>query len=964
MKNGLISLAVIVLISMSTIGCSVARVMQTRAGHAVKRTVDTSEERQGELSHRDFRLGFSATGDQLEVRLEYQPHYSIERRQLVTYKSAGGALEALIAASHVGLLGWVVYDNLTETGAVEVNDIGGVINNIAEFNWYRTTALQKAIIAGVSLDLILWASWGTRYKATVHEPWEKNGYTAGDWQLLGNHPYHIELPRYNFSKDYLSASGNESVQISEFLSGIEQPDRFSEIDSVSVAVSTEFDGTLHKENVTLTTQTELQPFYDAALAALDIDMISTGKPNLMPRAEATSRWNKVPIRSGNEAILRVTVENTGKGTLYRLTALTMSTNRKFNNHELKFGKIEPGESRTVPISFKLDKLMRTQEIPIRIQFGEYNAHVPENIEAKLKVVEIPRPKFDYAYRIIDGGTSTSVGNGDGILQRGESADILVTIRNSGEGNAAGVSAKLHLLDRVGVDMYGDTSLNLHNLAPGDSNTVTFNVGVKRGVSISKLRLNLSVEENNFGSETKIIKTFNLPIGQTAPSKIKVVDMVGTVTSNSAQVYNGAASNTPISAEIPQDSHVKVSGQLGEWYRVELNVRDQELTGWIHEEQLTGKVSRQSDSQVKKSTVVEVFQNTPPTLVLLEPEQQTIEVEDNTIVIQARAVANRGIKRVELTVNGKTRNIAGRGMNTSQQLPPTVMKIKENVLLNYGENTIRLRAFDTEDQTSEAIVLSVTQEREEIRNDYALLFGVNSYEHFDPWHKLNSPIPDAETIGNELKNRYGFSVEVVKDPTRDEILTKINAYARKQYNENDQLLIFFAGHGYYEEKNNTGIGYLVASNTLPPEADRGKSSYISHGYLHERIENIGCEHIFLIVDACVSGAFDVPADQFRREWDREVIPTDLPPPEFIKQALAYKTRWYLTSGSKAYASNDRPNQHSPFARRVLEALRSNRRQAGILTLDDICRYAEKVVPQPRVGEFGTNALGSNFLFIRK
>ena len=967
MKNRLIGLTIIVLISMSTVGCSVVRVMQTRAGYNVERSVGTAEERQTQLSYRDFRLGFGATGDQLGVRLEYRPHYSIERRELVTYKPAKGwrPLESLMAASYLGLLGWVVYDNLTETGEIVVNDVGALLNNADEFDWYRSTSLQKAIIVGVSLDFILWAGLGTQYKATVHEPWKRSGEISGEWQLLGNHPYRIELPSYNFGKDYLSESGNESVQISKFLSGIENPDRFREIDSASLWASTEFDGTLHKENVTLTTQAQLQPFHNAALAALNIDMFSTGKPRLMPRAEAVAEWNKVPMQAGDVATLRVTVENTGKGTLYRLTAITVSKNRTFNNHELKFGKIEPGESRIVPISFELDKLMRTQEIPIGIKFGEYNGHVPENIDAELKVIEIPRPKFDYAYRIIDGGTSTSVGNGDGILQRGESADILVTIRNSGEGNATGVTAKLNILDRAGVDMYGDTLVNLPNLAPGDTKIATFNVGVKRGAAISKLRLSLSVQENNFGSETKIIKTFNLPIGQTAAPKIKVVDLVGTITSNSAQVYNGAASSTSISAEIPRDSQVKVSGQLGEWYRVELNVRDKELTGWVHKEQLTtGKVSRQPNPQVEKPTVVEVFQNTPPTLALLEPEQRNINIKDSMLVIQARAVANKGIKRIELTVNGKPINVAGRGINATQQTPPTVLEIEKTVQLNYGENTIRLRVFDIDNKASETIVLSVTRAREPVRHDYALLFGVNSYEHFDPWHKLNNPIPDVEAIGDELQNRYGFVVELVRDPNRNEILTKINEYAQKQYNENDQLLILFAGHGYFEETNDMGIGYLVASDALPPEADLGKSSYISHGDLRERIENMGCEHIFLMIDACFSGTFDPLVAQFNRARGANRIPDDISRPEFIKQTLAHKTRWYLTSGGKAYVSDGRPNQHSPFARRVLEALRSNSGKHGILTLDDIRRYVEKVTPQPRVGEFGTNAPGSNFLFIRK
>ncbi len=480
----------------------------------------------------------------------------------------------------------------------------------------------------------------------------------------------------------------------------------------------------------------------------------------MPRAEAVAHWNNESIQAGDEAILRVTIKNTGKGTLYRLTALTVSTNRIFNNHELKFGKIEPEQSLTVPISFQLDKLMRTREIPIHIRFAEYNGHVPENIEANLKVIEIPRPRFDYAYRIVDGGTATSVGNGDGVLQRGESADILVIIKNSGEGNASGVTARLNLLDRVEVDMYGTTSVNLLDLAAGDAKIATFNVGVKRRAPINKLRLNLVVQEDTFGSETKFTETINLPIGQTAPSEIEIVDMIGTITSNSEQVYNGAASSTPIIAAIPKDSQVNISGQLGEWYRVALNLRDQELTGWLHETQLTTTdSSSQSNSQVEKSKVVEVFQNTPPTLELLKPKQSDIVIEDKTLVIQARAVANKGIKKIELIVNGRPVNVGEHGINTTQGIPPTVFKIEENIPLNYGLNTIRLSAFDTNDQISETIILSVTCKREQVRQDYALLFAVNSYEHFDPWHKLNNPIPDAEAIGNELKNRYGFAVEL-------------------------------------------------------------------------------------------------------------------------------------------------------------------------------------------------------------
>ena len=602
MKHRLISLSIIILILLNAVGCSIVRIMQTNAGQAVKKTVKDSEERRTALNKRDFRLGFNATNNQLGVRLEYRPYYTIEKRQLVTYKTREGGrpLEVLVGVASLGLLTWAVVDNLVETGEVKVND-QGKLYNVRRLDWNGANPLHKAIMIGVPLDCFLWAQYATQYEATAHEPWKKGDEIKGEWQLLGDHPYRVELPVYNFGRNYQSRSGNERIQVSRFLSGVKNSDRFKEIDSVVLRASTKFNGKTYHKDLELTTQFQLQPFHDAALTALDIDMISVGKPRLMPRPEVTTRWQKKSVQAGKNATLKITIRNTGKGTLYRFIGLTTSLNPKFNNRELKFGKIEPGESRTALVSFELDKLMRTQELPIGIRFGEYNDHVPENIAVKLNVFEIPRPRFDYAYHIIDGGTATSVGNGDGILQRGESIDILVTVRNSGEGHAAGVTARLNLLERTGVDMYGDTFANLFTLAPGDSKTAMFNVGVKRTASISRLLLNLSVQENNFGSETELTKTLNLPIGRAAGPKVKVMDRVGTITSNAAQVYNGAASSTPIRAEIPQDSQIKISGQLGDWYRVELlNVRDQAIDrlGSCRHSLLTANTSRRSRHQVK------------------------------------------------------------------------------------------------------------------------------------------------------------------------------------------------------------------------------------------------------------------------------------------------------------------------------------------------------------------------------
>lgn len=262
MKQVLINMMLITLISISTAGCTVIRVMQTNAGHAVEKIVGNTEERQTQLSQRDFRLGFDATGSRLGIRLEYRPYYSLEKRELVTYKpkKGGRSLEVLMGLASVGLFSWAVIDSLVETGELRVNDQGG-LSKVYEFDWNRANALQKAIMIGVPLDAILWVYYATEYEATVHEPWKRKGEIIGDWQVLRNHPYRIELPEYNFGKDYESESGNERVQISDFLARVEDPGRFKDIDSVSLRASTEFDGKAYQKTLRFTRQSQLQPFH-------------------------------------------------------------------------------------------------------------------------------------------------------------------------------------------------------------------------------------------------------------------------------------------------------------------------------------------------------------------------------------------------------------------------------------------------------------------------------------------------------------------------------------------------------------------------------------------------------------------------------------------------------------------------------------------------------------------------------
>ena len=87
--------------------------------------------------------------------------------------------------------------------------------------------------------------------------------------------------------------------------------------------------------------------------------------------------------------------------------------------------------------------------------------------------------------------------------------------------------------------------------------------------------------------------------------------------------------------------------------------------------------------------------------------------------------------------------------------------------------------------------------------YALIIGVSTYKHFQP---LAFPVKDARKIERILHTRYTFLKEYItflENPTRGNILDTLDGFEQVLEKE-DSLLIFYAGHGHWDEKRNRGF----------------------------------------------------------------------------------------------------------------------------------------------------------------
>lgn len=134
-----------------------------------------------------------------------------------------------------------------------------------------------------------------------------------------------------------------------------------------------------------------------------------------------------------------------------------------------------------------------------------------------------------------------------------------------------------------------------------------------------------------------------------------------------------------------------------------------------------------------------------------------------------------------------------------------------------------------------------------RKFHALIIGINDYKDRSVT-SLDNPTNDARELMDILSQKYSFEKEHItflQNPGRMEILDEFERLSNT-LGEKDNLLVFYAGHGYWDEKLEQGYW-------LPSDASMtSKAQWISNATIRDYIRGINSKHTLLIADACFSG----------------------------------------------------------------------------------------------------------------
>ncbi|MDX1692268.1 MAG: caspase family protein [Ketobacteraceae bacterium] len=188
--------------------------------------------------------------------------------------------------------------------------------------------------------------------------------------------------------------------------------------------------------------------------------------------------------------------------------------------------------------------------------------------------------------------------------------------------------------------------------------------------------------------------------------------------------------------------------------------------------------------------------------------------------------------------------------------------------------------------------------------HALIIGNNRYAYYPD---LETPINDARETEKILREKYGFSTTVLTNATRYDILSALNDL-RENLTAQDNLLIYYAGHGELDDANSRGYW-------LPVDAEPGNSAnWISNVSVSDILNAMPAKHVMVVADSCYAGTLSMASVPR--------INVDMSPEahaEWVKIMSKARARTVLTSGGVAPVLDGGGSGHSVFARAFIDTL---------------------------------------------
>jgi hypothetical protein len=366
-----------------------------------------------------------------------------------------------------------------------------------------------------------------------------------------------------------------------------------------------------------------------------------------------------------------------------------------------------------------------------------------------------------------------------------------------------------------------------------------------------------------------------------------------------------------------------------------------------------KITQKSNQQLSKvetppiinESKVVVEKTTNKSIIKWQaPASSNVSTSFSTYTLKGAIDGNINVKGILIYVDNVLQKQTNFNKTEFRSATPEI-PFEETLQLKEGKNIVKVVIeSNVGSNTSDFII---TYNLFESKN-YALLIGVQDYD--DPKiTTLAEPVNDASKLYNTLITYYTFDKEniiLLKNPSKSEIIGALYKL-KNNLTSSDNLLIFYAGHGVWDESMQTGYW-------LPRDAYKDNPvNWLPNSELKGYIRGIQTRHTLMITDACFSGGLFVSREAFRET------------PSAVYELFKTPSKKAITSGTL----NIVPDK-SVFMKYLIKYLKENN-QKYLSTSQLFYSFRDAVVnnsPIKQLPQFEvireTGDEGGEFIFIHK
>lgn len=210
--------------------------------------------------------------------------------------------------------------------------------------------------------------------------------------------------------------------------------------------------------------------------------------------------------------------------------------------------------------------------------------------------------------------------------------------------------------------------------------------------------------------------------------------------------------------------------------------------------------------------------------------------------------------------------------------------------------------------------------------YAIVIGNQNYQSIE---SLETPKYDAARAARILADRYGFTVSILEDANDITMLKALNDL-NSVLKPDDNLLIYYAGHGARLQSGRNETGYWLPVNADAPPKD---TFWVPNEQITAHLGRLPARRVLVVADSCYAGLLSTdPSYLFLND---KVTYSK----EYIKFKLPKRSRLLLASGGDKPVLDEGSGGNSVFARAFLDELENNQ---GILSSPELFSRIRKRV----------------------